>query len=950
MNLKLLQFITSVLALICLPFIVSAQCQWRLDLSDSFGDGWNGGQITINSGNLSQTYTLDNFNDNGSDSTVYFLVYNNEPVTISWTEGFYDTEVSFQIFNAAGISVLDITFPTAGELFAGTGTCPPCVEPINVYIENIYDKRVKIRWTPGIGSQNPVGWWVIYGPTGFVPAAGIGDTAYVTTPKATLTGLTPKTGYSFYVMQDCGNGSNGEKVGPYSLVTYWSNDIAVTGIISPESACDLGTETIFFEMSNPGSNPQSLIPYNFYVNGNAGGVPQPEDGYYTGVIGKDSTEIIQFETTYDFSAPGEYELMVFTQLEGDEDIANDTLRYYFNNVLVAPYAQGFEKWNGGWTVNSDPNSFGTPSWEYGVPAGTDINAAGEGQRAWVTNLDGFFNYGERSYIQSTCFDFSTLTTKPAMEFLTNYSCLEGSDGLFVESSIDDGASWQRIGTGTTGMNWYQGPDPNTGLIEVWSGNSQGWIPTHHLINGVAGQSNVLFRFGFSGFSFNSFEGAGIDDFKILVPPAKDLASVDITTLGATVDCGLQNDKITFKVVNVGGSALSPGYKLFYSINNGAPVSFTPANNILLPDENLAYTFSGTFDSRDVVTFIKCWAVADGDLNLLNDTVVYTISHLPREIPFHENFEASDAIPGNWTTSPGVFVTNDHNNISNVLAHNLYEFNPSYSITTPRFGTIGASDSLRFDYRLTNYLDGTVATALSNGTKVEVKISDDCGQTFQTIYTISSLNHTPTVNLRTRKISLSAYAGKNIVIQFVSSWGAGDFWVDLDNIGIIACPADMKLTADVSATAPGQSNGAATAQVGLGNPPYKYYWSTGATTQSVTGLGEGNYTVIVVDASGCSDTLSVSVITSSTGDLSGMSSFSVRPNPTSGLLMLDMAFDRSVQLNAVLTNLLGQPVWISNPTETNTFSEVIDLGAQPAGVYLLRITANGEVVTRKVIKN
>lgn len=950
MNLKSLQFIAVIVAVFGLPSFLQAQCYWRLDMFDVFGDGWNGGTLTITSGATSQTFGMNTVDGDGIDSTVTFLVYPNEPLVLTWSEGNFDEEVTFTLFDTDGAEVFQQNFPSAGEVFSGTGSCPPCAEPLNIVIENIYDKRVKIKWTPAISDLSPVGWWVIYGPKGFTPAPGIGDTLYVITPKITITGLTPKTDYTFYVLQDCGGGSASPNVGPFSFQTYWSNDIAVTGVLSPESACDLGTEMVFFNMSNPGSNPQSLIPYNFYVNGTPGGVVQPDDGYYTGVIGKDSTEVIEFETTYDFSAPGEYELMVFTALPNDEDLSNDTLRYYFNNVLVAPYGQTFEKWNGGWTVESDPAAFNPPTWEYGEPAGTNIDAAGEGSRAWVTNLDGVANYGERSYIVSTCFDFSTITAKPAVEFLINHSCTNGSDGAFIESSIDDGNSWQRIGTSGTGMNWYNATDPNNSTLDAWSGNSNGWVPTHHLVNGVAGQSNVLFRFGYTGFSFFSAEGAGIDDFKVFVPADKDIAGVKVTTLGEATDCGLQNDRIIFTVTNNGGTALAPGYKLFYSINGGAPVSFSVSNNILVPDENFTYTFSGNFDSRDVLTEIKCWATADGDLNQANDTIVYTVNHAPRVVPFYENFEGSNLVPAKWTVSPGTNVTIDHNNISNVLAYNLYLFNNTFTTTLPRYGTIGANDSLRFDYRLTDFFAGTIGTVLSSGTKVEVFISTDCGQSFELLGSINEFNHTPTVNLTTKKYSLAAYAGQNIVIQFKGTWGAGDFWVDLDNIGIISCPADMQLSATVSGTGPGQSTGSATVNVGLGNPPYNYNWSTGATTQTATGLAEGLYTVTVNDAAGCGDTLQVSVGISGTGDVTALNTFSVRPNPTSGLLMLDVTFDHSVQLNAVLTNLLGQQVWTSADNATTALQEVIDLSKQPAGVYLLRVAADGEVFTRKVIKN
>jgi hypothetical protein len=49
---------------------------------------------------------------------------------------------------------------------------------------------------------------------------------------------------------------------------------------------------------------------------------------------------------------------------------------------------------------------------------------------------------------------------------------------------------------------------------------------------------------------------------------------------------------------------------------------------------------------------------------------------------------------------------------------------------------------------------------------------------------------------------------------------------------------------------GGSNGRATATPSGGTAPYTYLWSTGATTAMITGRTQGNYTVTVTDANGC----------------------------------------------------------------------------------------------------
>lgn len=59
---------------------------------------------------------------------------------------------------------------------------------------------------------------------------------------------------------------------------------------------------------------------------------------------------------------------------------------------------------------------------------------------------------------------------------------------------------------------------------------------------------------------------------------------------------------------------------------------------------------------------------------------------------------------------------------------------------------------------------------------------------------------------------------------------------------------------------GQQNGAVNATVSGGTAPYTYSWSNGASTQNITGLTAGNYSIVVTDANSCSAT-SNSIITS-----------------------------------------------------------------------------------------
>lgn len=57
---------------------------------------------------------------------------------------------------------------------------------------------------------------------------------------------------------------------------------------------------------------------------------------------------------------------------------------------------------------------------------------------------------------------------------------------------------------------------------------------------------------------------------------------------------------------------------------------------------------------------------------------------------------------------------------------------------------------------------------------------------------------------------------------------------------------------------GGSNGTATVTPGGGGPIYTFMWNNGQTTTTATGLSQGNYTVTVSDANGCTNTQTVTI--------------------------------------------------------------------------------------------
>lgn len=82
------------------------------------------------------------------------------------------------------------------------------------------------------------------------------------------------------------------------------------------------------------------------------------------------------------------------------------------------------------------------------------------------------------------------------------------------------------------------------------------------------------------------------------------------------------------------------------------------------------------------------------------------------------------------------------------------------------------------------------------------------------------------------------------------------------------------------------DGTATVTVSGGTPSYMYYWMPGGqTTSSISGLASGTYTVMVMDANGCGDTLEVAVGSQVSLDETGLANAVLYPNPTNDKVYL-----------------------------------------------------------------
>ena len=242
-----------------------------------------------------------------------------------------------------------------------------------------------------------------------------------------------------------------------------------------------------------------------------------------------------------------------------------------------PYNESFEAGTAGWTdggLSSD--------WAWGTPNKSIIQSAGNGSKCWVTGgLNGaFYNFGQRSYVTSPCFNFTNVQF-PHIKMKVYWDGENQYDGTTLQYSLNNGINWLNVGTNSDPVdclneNWFNQSNINAlntlaNPKHGWAGTilptsagcfggsgSGGWVTAQHCISYLAGQPSVQFRFAFgAGTVCNAFDGFAFDDITIGEAPSNN----------ASFSYNCTNTQLGYQFTNT--SALCP---TGFSWNFGDPSS------------------------------------------------------------------------------------------------------------------------------------------------------------------------------------------------------------------------------------------------------------------------------------------------------------------------------------------------------------------------------------------
>lgn len=138
----------------------------------------------------------------------------------------------------------------------------------------------------------------------------------------------------------------------------------------------------------------------------------------------------------------------------------------------------------------------------------------------------------------------------------------------------------------------------------------------------------------------------------------------------------------------------------------------------------------------------------------------------------------------------------------------------------------------------------------------------------------------------------------------------------------------------------------------------YQWMLNGTplvpsgqTQNYTPTVNGNYSLIVTNAFGCSDTSNVIAVFNVSIDEASVldSHISVYPNPSDGEFTLNLNAELSGNLQVSLVDLSGKTVYNEFLGQLNgTYSKTFNLQHLASGIYTLNITLEQGTVRRKII--
>ncbi|MDD4310537.1 MAG: choice-of-anchor D domain-containing protein, partial [Candidatus Cloacimonetes bacterium] len=463
------------------------------------------------------------------------------------------------------------------------------------------------------------------------------------------------------------------------------------------------------------------------------------DTFVTGGVGTyniDSPLILDYETTY------YWQVIPTTETRSGAKSVSKEIRSEASNCPIwsfttaslnlviesNTYLETFDTGVSGWT-----SGFVTGSnlWELGTPAQTYINAAHSGTKAWMTRLTENYTNNANTWLQSPNLDFSN-AANPQISVWINHWSEAGYDGMILESTLDDGLTWQYV-SGNEGF--YSNSLPYAPIsAPKWSGLSGNWVEYSAPLTGLGNQASVYLRFRFASDNTLALEGVALDDVSIwnstqpvfsIYPSANNFGLIALGGAGSTQDFNISNQGagvITLdpEDITLSGANASEFYLINISetVNIGSyesvqiSVGFYPATTGLK---------SATLQINDNVTRAKQLQLSRDNFALRSSAQrdVHQVS-LSAEVyqpditslPWEEDFTGIElgTLPAGWETTNVNWSTQDTSQSGGEAPELTFAYyypgtNADFYVVSPFIDSSGMDELLLSFKQRTNHYEG-----------------------------------------------------------------------------------------------------------------------------------------------------------------------------------------------------------------------------------------------------
>lgn len=189
----------------------SAQCTYTLELSDSWGDGWNGNQLAVTVGTNTTNYTM----TSGSFLSVPLVGNPMDVLTLNYLAGgSWNTEVSFVLKDTSGAVVYSSGLNPFTGIHYNSLFCPPCLSGTLDSALIVNSNTIDLYFTESIGTLVNFQ----YGQSGFSPGLGNMIMNYdASKDSIRITNIFPGVQYDYYIQDSCIGSGQGAWVGPFQF-------------------------------------------------------------------------------------------------------------------------------------------------------------------------------------------------------------------------------------------------------------------------------------------------------------------------------------------------------------------------------------------------------------------------------------------------------------------------------------------------------------------------------------------------------------------------------------------------------------------------------------------------------------------------------------------------------------------------------------------------------------